>query len=211
MERCRFLLVRHGESEGNYKQMFLGHTDLDLTELGHRQAEATAELLKDVQIDALYSSDLKRAWQTAEHIAEKHCLSIIADTQLREVYAGEWEGMKYSDINEKYPQEFKYWRTDLGKALCIGGETVKDVFKRVQAELLRLAPMYEGKTVCVATHATPIRVLRTAALGLDFDNTPPVGPANASVTVIDVLDGKMKLLADGYEEHLVGITTLPNV
>ncbi len=211
MQGCRFLLIRHGESEGNYKQMFLGHTDLELTELGHRQAEATAELLKAVQIDAIYSSDLKRAWQTAEHIAEKHSLSIIADTQFREVYAGEWEGMPYSEINAKYPTEFKYWRSDLGKSFCVGGESAKNVFARVKAELLRLAPMYEGKIVCVATHATPIRTLRTAALGLELDNAMPVGPANASVTVIDIKDGNLTLLSDGYDEHLSGITTMPNV
>ncbi len=211
MERCRFLLIRHGESEGNYKQMFLGHTDLDLTELGHRQAEATAELLKDVEIDAIYASDLKRAWQTGEHIAERHGLSIIADTQFREVYAGEWEGMKYSDIQAKYPEEFKYWRTSLGKAYCVGGESAREVFARVKAEILRLAPMYAGKTVCIATHATPVRVLRTAALGLDFDTAMPVGPANASVTVIDVTAGELTLLSDGYSEHLSGISTLPNV
>ncbi len=211
MERCRFILIRHGESEGNHKQMFLGHTDLDLTELGHRQAQATAELLKDIQIDAIYASDLKRAWQTAEHIAEKHGLSIIADTQLREVYAGLWEGMPYAEINSRYPKEFKYWRTDLGKAFCVGGESVKDVYVRVKAEILRLSEMYEGKTVCVATHATPVRVLRTDALELELDNAKPVGPANASVTVIDVKDGKLTLLSDGYDEHLSGITTMPNV
>ncbi len=211
MGKTRFILVRHGESEGNYKEIFLGHTDLDLTELGHRQAEGTAEYLKNTEIDTIYASDLKRAWQTAEHIAEKHDLSIIADSQFREVYAGTWEGMKYSDINAQYPQEFKAWRNSLGKAFCVGGETVREVLARVHAELLRLAPIYEGKTVCIATHATPIRVLRSVALGLELDNAKPVGPGNASVTVIDVENGEMTLITDGYDEHLKGIGTLPHI
>ncbi len=211
MAKTRFILVRHGESEGNKAERFLGHTDLELTELGHRQAECTAEYLKDTEIDIMYASDLKRAWQTAEHIADKHGLSIIADAQFREVYAGEWEGMRYCDINAKYPELFKFWRESLGRAYCVGGESVRDVHARVQAELFRLAPMYEGMTVCIATHATPIRALRTAALELDFDDAKPVGPANASVTVIDVENGKMTLVTDGYSEHLKGITTVPNV
>ena len=71
MAKCRIIFVRHGQSEGNLVRSFLGHTDLPLTELGHKQAEATAEYLKDTDIDIIYASDLKRAWQTAEHIAEK--------------------------------------------------------------------------------------------------------------------------------------------
>ncbi len=211
MGKCRFLLIRHGESEGNHMEMFLGHTDLDLTELGHRQAECTAEYLKDTPIDVVYSSDLRRAWQTAEHIAARHGLSIIADTHFREAYAGVWEGMKYSEINEKYPHEFEMWRTALGKAYCVGGESVPQVLERVQAEIMRLAELNDGKLVCVATHATPVRVMRSAALGLDLENAKPVGPANASVTVIDVEDGKMTLISDGYDEHLKGLSTLPEI
>ncbi len=208
---CRFILIRHGESEGNHQERFLGHTDLDLTEKGHMQAECTANYLKDTHIDAIYASDLKRAWSTAEHIADKHDLSIIADSEFREVYAGEWEGMKYVDINEKYPELFKLWRTCLGKAYCVDGESVRDVYARVLKELLRLADMYEGQTVCIATHATPVRALRTAALKLDLDEARPVGPSNASVTIIDVKNGELTLVADGYDEHLRDIFSMPDV
>ena len=210
MQNTRFLFVRHGESEGNLNNIFLGHTDLDLTELGHSQAELTARYLAEADIDVLYSSDLKRAWQTAEHIAAKKDMSIIADSMFREIYAGVWEGMRYVDIERCYTKEFDIWRNNLGLAVCTKGESVKEVYKRVRAEIFRLAEMYEGMTVCVATHATPIRVLRADALGLDMDNVKASGPANASVTVIDVCDGKLKMVEDGACEHLKGVVTLPN-
>ena len=103
MAKCRIIFVRHGQSEGNLVRSFLGHTDLPLTELGHKQAEATAEYLKDTDIDIIYASDLKRAWQTAEHIAEKKELSIIADPTLREIFAGEWENQLFVELPEKFP------------------------------------------------------------------------------------------------------------
>lgn len=209
MKKCRFIFVRHGESEGNLHSMFLGHTDLDLTPLGHEQAECTARYLDSMQIDAIYSSDLKRAWQTAEHIAERKGLSIIADSAYREIYAGKWEGMIYDRISEIYPEAFGVWRSSLGNAVCTDGESVKEVLKRVMNETQRLAQLYEGMTVCVATHATPIRTMRAEALGLGIDGVCAKGPANASVTVIDMCGGKPEMICDGYSEHLSGLITLP--
>lgn len=209
MKNCRIIFVRHGESEGNLHSMFLGHTDLELTPLGHRQAELTAKYLESAKIDALYSSDLKRAWQTAEHIAEKKGLSIIADSAFREIYAGDWEGMNYNKISETYPEAFGIWHSSLGHAVCTNGESVKEVFERVKAETERLAGMYDGMTVCVATHATPIRVMRAYASGLGLDGVSSGGPANASVTIIDMCGGKPSLVLDGYSEHLSGLLTLP--
>ena len=209
MKKCRFLFVRHGESEGNLNNIFLGHTDLELTPLGHRQASLTARYLDSMPIDAIYSSDLKRAWQTAEHIADRRGLSIIADTAFREIYAGKWEGMKYDEISEMYPEDFRKWRNELGFAVCTGGESVKEVLERVEAEVFRLADMYDGMTVCIATHATPIRVMRAVSLGLGLAGVSSKGPANASVTVIDMCGGKPEMVTDGYSGHLCGMITIP--
>ncbi len=208
MSKCRLILVRHGQSEGNLVRSFLGHTDLALTELGHRQAECTAEYLKNEKIDVIYSSDLKRAWQTAEHIADKKNLSIIADTELREIYAGNWENRLFNDLETEFYDDFKCWREDIGNARPTGGESVKELYDRINAELMRIAEMYEGDTVCIATHATPIRMAAVKAMGLPINRANEVIWApNASVTVIDVDGGEFKLIKYGYHEYMGELVT----
>lgn len=210
MGKCRFILVRHGQSEGNLRDEFLGHTDLPLTELGHKQAECTATYLEGYDIDVLYASDLKRAYMTAEHIAEHKQLSIIADTQFREVYAGKWEGLAFATIYEKYRADFDVWLHDMGKARCTDGESVAELYKRVTAEVERLAKLNEGQTVCVATHATPIKCVRLKALGYSVENAKEIGwTSNASVTIVDVdaESGEFTMVTDGYDEHLADLRT----
>ena len=203
MSKCRLILVRHGQSEGNFRREFLGHTDLDITELGHMQAEKTAQYLENKKIDVIYSSDLKRAWSTAEHIAKKKDLSIIADAELREIYAGKWDGMKGADIETQYAEDYKVWKEDIGNAVPTGGESVKALYERIINELLRISKLYEGLTVCIATHATPIRMACVKAKGLPICLAKDVKwVSNASVTIIDVENGIFTLIKEGYDEHL---------
>ena len=209
MSKCRFILVRHGQSEGNLVRSFLGHTDLDITELGHMQAECTAEYLKNEKIDFIYSSDLKRAWNTAEHIAAKKNLSIIADSEIREIFAGEWENRLFNDLEIEFAEDFKIWREDIGSARPTGGESVKELSKRILAELTRIASMYDGETVCIASHATPIRMAGVKAMGLSVEDAKNVPWApNASVTLIDVENRVFKLVKYGYDEHMGDLTTV---
>ena len=94
----RLLIVRHGESAANAVRVFLGHTNLGLSPRGEAQARATAELLRNEPISAIYSSDLIRAYNTALPNAELHSLEVIPQRTLRELYIGEWENMKILDI-----------------------------------------------------------------------------------------------------------------
>ena len=214
MSKCRLVLVRHGQSEGNLHNQFLGHTDLELTELGHTQAELTAKYLDGTDIDIMYASDLKRAWQTAEHIADRKQLSIIADSQLREIYAGKWEGLEFTKIYELYGSDFKVWMEDIGNSKCTEGESFKELYERVISELTRISELNRGMTVGIATHATPIRCARLKAFGYGFDKAKEIGwTNNASVTVIDVEDGNFTIVTDNYHEHMGSLATKlpPNV
>ena len=212
MSKCRVILVRHGQSEGNLHHQFLGHTDLELTELGHKQAELTAAQLDDTDIDIIYASDLKRAWQTAEHIADRKQLSIIADSQLREVYAGKWEGLEFESIYKEYREDFSVWLENIGFSRCTGGESFIELYERVICELNRIAELNDGMTVCIATHATPIRCARLKAFEYGFDKAKDIGwTNNASITTIDIEDGKFTMILDNYHEHMgVLDTKLPS-
>lgn len=209
MGKCRLILVRHGESEGNKRRSFLGHTDLPLTELGHAQAEAAANYLGSVDIDVIYASDLLRAYMTAEHIAEKKGLSIIADPTMREIYAGEWENQLFDDLAVNFEKDFYVWRNDIGASRCTGGESFVELYNRIIPELTRIAKANDGLTVCIATHATPIRCARLKAYGYGFDKAKDIGwTMNASTTVIDVEDGKFTIVEDQITEYLDGIGTV---
>ena len=212
MEESRFILVRHGQSVGNLHNTFLGHTDLPLTELGLRQARCTAEYLLNEAIDVMYASDLLRAYQTGQALADLKGMELIPNPRLREIDAGKWEGMFFDDIGKVYPREFDTWLCDLGHAVCPEGESVAELSARIVGEVTVLAERHPGRTVFIATHATPIRMLKVHTLGLrpEQANEVPWAP-NASVTVFGVADGHFRLISDSYAEHLGDlITQFPN-
>lgn len=194
-------LIRHGESVGNQQRRFLGHTDLALTELGHRQAENTARFFDGIHLDKIFSSDLLRAYQTAEHTAERKGLLIERDRELREIFAGKWEGRLFADLKVDFPDDYGVWLRDIGKAGCTGGESVADLSRRILAEVERLARENEGKTVAIFTHATPIRIVKNAWDGNDVSalvQTP--WASNASVTHAEYENGVFRVLAYGMDD-----------
>ncbi len=211
MSKTTIYLIRHGESQGNQHNLFLGHTDMDITELGHAQAEKAAEFFADIHLDAIYSSDLQRAFHTAEHTAKKKGMEIIKDSGVREVFAGDWEGKSFTELPVLYPEEYAMWKNDVGNAHCVGGESVAQLKERIVAAVERIAAANEGKTIAIFTHATPIRIIKTAWDGLTLDDMKNVPWAsNASVTHAEFEDGKFRVVEysiDHFQGELV--TKLP--
>ncbi len=204
-------LIRHGESEGNKRKAFLGHTDLDLTETGRNQAQNTAEFLKDIHADVIYSSDLKRAYSTALHTAEMKCLDIIKSKNLREIYAGEWENGLFSDLEKNFKESYAVWLNNIGRAKCDGGESVEELQLRIVDEITRIAEKHIGKTVLIFTHATPIRVFKAFCDGYTIDEIKDIPWAtNASVTHVMYSDGRFEIQEYGTD-YFQGndITILP--
>ena len=203
----KFYIIRHGESLGNHQNLFLGHTDLGLTERGHAQAELTGEYLKDMPIDVFYSSDLKRAYETCKHISDKKGMDITTHKGLREIFAGEWEAKVFNSLLDTYPA-FKVWLDDMPNARCDGGESVRELKDRVEKAFVEIAEANPGKTVCVVSHATPIRVMCTAFRGVpleEIDDIPWV--PNSSVTEVIYDNGNWTLIREGYKEHMGDIST----
>ena len=200
----RFIIVRHGQSEGNAKGEFHGQYNSDLTELGHEQAECTAEYVDRYTIDVIYSSDIRRAYSTAKHTADRRGLPITADTGLREIFAGEWERMSFDEIPKKYPEEYRVWHEDIAHSHLPGGESVAEMAERVNAAFEKIAAENDGKTVFVATHATPIRAMRCKWLGVPLTEMQRLEwVPNASVTVVEYDGNKRNVLFYGQAEHLI--------
>jgi len=205
----RFIFVRHGESEANLLGVFAGHYDAPLTKRGVRQAELTAAFLRDTPIDAAYASDLRRAFVTGECIAAPHALSVQPDRQLREIDGGAWEGVPFSALAPRWAAEYDAWMHHLDTARCPGGESVGELQDRVNAELERIAAMNEGRTVLIATHATPIRVMELLMRGWPLGRIGEVPwVPNASVTIADYDAGAWRVILRGAAGHLGALETM---
>lgn len=183
----RMIFVRHGESVGNLERRFYGNFDKGLTELGRKQADKTGEyLLENYKLDIAYGSDLGRAFETGEIIAGKQGLGVIPDKGLREIYAGVWENELFDEIMVKYADEYAVWKNDIWNSRPVDGEAVRELCERVRKAVWDIARKNDGKTVLIATHATPIRTLECEWRGEPYETMkdhPWV--KNASVSVID--------------------------
>ena len=203
------LLIRHGQSEANLTGVFAGNYDAPLVELGFKQAERTADFIaENYKVDAVYASDLIRAFETGKCIAKKLNLEVIPEPGMREIRAGKWEGILFDKIVSEFPEEYAKWMSDVGNSGCPGGETVKMLGERVMTTLESIAKDNDGKTVVVATHATPVRVSQTLIEYGNLDemkNVPWV--SNASVTEISYENGKWGLVKIGQDEHLSDLKT----
>ncbi|MEA4965195.1 MAG: histidine phosphatase family protein [Oscillospiraceae bacterium] len=209
--KTEIYLLRHGESLGNVRQCFLGHTDWDLTELGRRQAACTARLFDEIHLDCIYTSDLQRAVHTAAPIAENKRLPIHTDPGLREINAGFWEGLSFPEIAARYPAEYSLWHHDLGRAAAPGGESVAQMYERIYVTLNRIVRANKGRSILVACHATPIRALMTRFSGLPIEGAAKIPwVSNASVTMLCCEDGAYRIeYADRHDQIGDLATTLP--
>ncbi len=188
---------------GNLERRFLGHTDLPLTPMGHEQARRVALHLKEEPIDAIYSSDLRRAMQTAAPLAEMHALPVIPCEALREIYAGEWENDSFTHINATWGEEYHTFRSDIGHSCPPGGESAMQVGARVFACVSEIAGKHPDSTVLIASHATAIGMFTSHALGLDADHARQVSlPSNASCTVFEYHDGVFVLRRYSDDSYL---------
>lgn len=199
--KTTLIFVRHGQSEGNKVNRFNGHINLKLTELGKKQAECTAEYLDRFQIDAIYSSDLSRAYETGLATANRRNMEITSSKELREIFGGDFEGKVFDTLEDLYPEEFHTWMTDMGNCRCPNGESIRELFDRVNKEVLRIANAHQGQTVLITTHATPIRAMSTLWMKKNITEIKSVDwVKNASVTVVDYSDvNEPKIIL--YDEH----------
>lgn len=200
----RIIMIRHGQSEANAANKFAGHSDFDLTELGKTQAAAAAKHLRSLEnIDVIYASDLLRAHNTALPFAEAYSLPINDRTELRELFAGEWEGRTIKEIIDIYGEDFRVWHEDFSNARCTGGESVGELYSRVVAAVLALAKENDGKTMLIATHATPIRAIEAYAnkLGAERINEIPF-VKNSSLNIFEYEGGELIPVRTNIVDHL---------
>ncbi len=206
----RLIIVRHGQSVANQQTRFAGHSNFDLTKTGHKQAELVAKYVQEhFKIDAVYSSDLKRAYHTALPTAKLFGLPVNKREGLRELFAGEWETLTIEEIYEQYKEDFEVWINNFSYARCTDGESVFELYERVCPEILSIAEENDGKCVLIATHATPIRVFECMARGFGPEHTGDIPfVKNASINIFTVENGVAKAEEISITEHLAEMLTI---
>lgn len=202
------LIIRHGQSVSNIQGVFTGNLDLALTEQGLQQAQITSDyIVENFKVDAVYSSDLCRARDTGKAVADRLGLEVQTDRRLREIYAGRWEGRSFNDLTDNF-SNYMVFRTDIGNCVTDGGETVAQLSARVLEAFYDIAKANEGKTVVIATHATPIRALQCHCEGKTLAQMKDVPwVTNASVSTILFKNGKFSLKERCHDEHLGAIVS----
>jgi probable phosphoglycerate mutase len=186
------LLTRHGETDWNSEHRWQGHADRPLNERGREQARALAVELGGRAIDAVYSSDLARARETAEIVAAELGLPVHVERGLREVDVGSWSGLAHTHIETSDPEGFRRWQD--GAKGWEGGESYEEMGERVVATVLALAAAHPGKTLLVVTHGGSIRACRAVAAGLDYGRSRVSGigsTENCAVVELEVREGAL--------------------
>jgi probable phosphoglycerate mutase len=188
MPPTRILLARHGETDWNRLGRWQGQADPPLNEDGRRQAAALAEQLVGDGIAAIYSSDLRRASETADAIGARLGLEAVLDRGLREMDVGSWSGLTHAEIEERFPEGFARWRRG---QIGHDGETNEEHTERVVAAVERIAATHESQTVVVVTHGGSIRALRRHAAG-----DPGEVLSNCDTVAMELVEGVLLVRPD---------------
>ncbi len=161
----RLLLIRHGETDWNASGRYQGQLDIPLNAAGQRQAIRVAERLSSRPISALYTSDLARALETAEAIAQRQGVDVRAETRLRELNFGAWQGLTYHQIDEQDHEKLVWWNHDRVNRAPPDGESLGTMAARVQDLLDEILDAYADGTVAWVSHGGTIRVVLCLLLG----------------------------------------------
>jgi probable phosphoglycerate mutase len=194
MMRTRMCLVRHGETNWNLEQRFQGQMDISLNARGRAQADALARELAGERFDKIYSSDLKRAVQTATPLAKAHGLPIVKEPLLREKRDGAWEGFTDTEIKAAYPHDHNRYRARRLDFVIPEGEGLAQFAQRITSVLTEIARANEGETLLIVAHAGVLDVAYRLAThkALDAPREEPI--INAAPNWIAYEDGDWTLL-----------------
>ena len=204
MQATRVIAIRHGETAWNVDTRIQGHLDIPLNDLGRWQARRLAEVLADDSIDSIYASDLGRAFETAQALADATGLQVFPEDGLRERGFGEFQGLTFKEIEARWPEAALRWRKrdpDFGPG---GGETLRNFYDRVVRTASRLADAHEGETIALVAHGGVLDCLYRAAsrVGLEAPRTWEL--ANASINRLLYTGEGFTLVGWADTFHLTG-------
>jgi probable phosphoglycerate mutase len=197
-----FVVVRHGETEWNREGRYQGHLDSPLTLAGQETSRALADRLARHSLTALYSSDLGRARQTAQMIAGRTGHDVLLEERLRERNLGILEGLTKSEVQQRYPEEYRRYRALQPDFVVPRGESVRQRFAQVVSCFEELAVRHENGRVVVVTHGGALNAMLRHTLGIPLDVPRRFAVANGSWNQFLHREGRWLLETWGDLSHL---------
>jgi 2,3-bisphosphoglycerate-dependent phosphoglycerate mutase len=201
----RLCIVRHGETDWNAGKRIQGHIDIPLSAVGHAQARATGNALKDEGFAAIYSSDLARARQTAEataHLAQQARLPLQVLPELRERHYGIFEGLTYTEIEARYPEAYARHKSREPRFAPPGGESLTELAVRLGQTFDAIAHRHAGEAVAIFTHGGVLDILYRRATGQPLHTPRDFTIPNTGINWIEVADGRWTVLSWAERAHL---------
>ncbi|MDZ7839031.1 MAG: histidine phosphatase family protein [Actinomycetota bacterium] len=201
----KLFLIRHGQTLWNLEGRYQGDRDIELTELGIRQAELAAGYLQNVDYSNIYCSPLKRTAATAEIINAKKNREIIVRQDLKEINFGKWEGLTFQKINQDYFEDYQAWLDDPFSNAPTGGEDFSHFVSRTSEEINRiLAENQDGSDVIICTHGGVIVALLVWWLRVPKDRWRSLIQRQGAINVVVVHKGFPYISQVNYTGHLNG-------
>jgi probable phosphoglycerate mutase len=205
-EVTRIVAIRHGETEWNVQVRMQGQLDIGLNANGRWQSNRIALALQGEDVAAVYSSDLARALQTAQPMAELHGLELVHEPGLRERHFGAFEGHSYADIARQWPEENARWQARDAEFGPMGGETLAAFNARCLACARRLAARHRGQQIVLVTHGGVLDCLYRAAAHVALDTPRSWRLGNALINRLLHSDQGFALVGWSDDRHLNGPT-----
>lgn len=182
----RLLLIRHGETDWNREGRYQGQSDVPLNATGREQAWHLAEALRGTPLAAIYSSDLRRARETANCLARATGAPLHLDRRLREIGLGEWEGQLFSDIQRLYPDLVRQRREDPLRFAPPGGESLTDLIDRLLSAVRDITALHAREEVALVSHGFALAVIKVSLNGSPIEQVWDLVPRNAEMQWLEV-------------------------
>jgi len=204
-------LARHGQTEWNKKLTFRGRIDVPLNEAGHREARALSDALKDKNIEAIYTSPLRRSIETAQPIAKFFYLEIVPVQGLIDINYGDWEGLTFSEVKKRYSDQYDEWEKKPDLIRFPHGETLDEAKERSFRAFISIVEKNPGKSILIVPHRVINKVLLCALLGLSNSHFWEIKQDTGCINLIEYVNNKfilslmndtchLKEIADGTDQ-----------
>ena len=201
-QATRIIALRHGETTWNVDTRIQGHLDIPLNDTGHWQGSRLGQALAEEGIAAVYASDLRRAWETAQYVARAAGAPLQPETGLRERGFGRFEGRTFAEIEQDSPEDARRWRQRDPHFAPEGGETLTELSARVLAAAERLAARHPGELIALVGHGGVMDVLYRAATRLDLQAARTWHLGNAAINRLLWTPQGFSLVGWGDTGHL---------
>ncbi|HSA59549.1 MAG TPA: histidine phosphatase family protein [bacterium] len=187
------LLIRHGQTDWNRDRRIMGRKPVPLNKAGRAEARALAKALKGVKIDALYTSPVLRAVETAEHLRDGRKTAIRHAQEMAEIDYGRWIGKTFEEVIPE--KAFRVYHKTPRKAQAPGGERMRDVYRRTIRFIETIRRRHKAGRIAVVSHADVIKTVLVHYLGMDYDHLLKFRIDNASISLLWFYKDRARVMA----------------